>query len=787
MKTLLPYSAIVLFIVLAIPACDKKAKEISYHLWYKQPAVEWTDALPVGNGRLGAMVFGNIEKERIQFNEESLWAGVRRNCNNPLSLEYLSEVQQLLLQDKNNEALILAQKYLMGIPPRIRSYQTCGDVFIKMDIDTSNVSGYNRSLNVNTGISSTVFHINGNEITREVFASAPDNCIFIHINSSNERLINGSIHLSRKQDAQVQAAGTSTLVMEGQIIDPADPQRGPGGAHMKFASLLKIIDTDGMVSHENNALSVKNASKVTMALTATTDYNLEKLNFDRSLDPANICRSTMAKISNKPYKEIKHTHIADHRKLFNRVSLKLGNHELDSLPTDQRLFRMKNGKKDDGLLALYFQYGRYLLMGSSRSPGVLPANLQGVWNHHFNAPWNSDYHTNINVQMNYWPSEVCNLSETSIPYIQFFSQVREPGSVTAREMYGADGWTMHHGTNIFGRTAVQDAIRHGMFPMGAAWVCFPVWRHFEYTTDTAYLKTTGWPVIKGAVEFIIDFLIENPEGYLVTAPSYSPENTFYLPEPREEMRLTYAPTMDIMIIREIFKYALSAIEILKADKELQSVIQHKLDSLPPVQKGADGTIQEWIKDYEEVEPGHRHISHLLGLHPGTQITEEDTEIFNAARATIERRLSHGGGHTGWSRAWIINFYARLLDGQAAYEHLNLLLQKSTLTNLFDTHPPFQIDGNFGGTAGIAEMLLQSHAGYIHLLPALPEAWNEGKVSGLKARGAFTINMEWKEGNLVSASVKAGNDGTCKLRYRDQYAEVNCEPGKTYKLKEDFKF
>lgn len=776
-----------LAVILFSLSCKKQSKEISYQLWYTQPAKEWTDALPVGNGRLGAMIFGKTSKERIQFNEESLWAGVRRNCNNPKSLEYLDEIQTLLINDKNNEALVLAQKHMMGIPPRIRSYQTFGDVWIDLVVDTTKISDYKRSLDLNSGIAKTIFKVDEQLVQREVFVSAPDNVIVIHLSSGSEKILSGTLAMTRQQDASVNASDNETLIMEGQIIDPPDPQVGPGGAHMKFASIAKVLDTDGQISRKENNLSFENASRVILALTAATDYNIQLLNFDRNIDPLASCKKILSRISGKPYSDLKEAHETDHKTLFNRMSFELGNYNTDTVPTDERLQHVIDGQTDDNLIALYFQYGRYLLMGSSRSPGILPANLQGVWNPYFHAPWNSDYHTNINVQMNYWPAEVCNLSETSLPYIHFFKAVSEPGAVTASEMYGADGWTMHHGTNIFGRTAIQDAIKYGMFPMGASWVCFHIWRHFEYTQDTTYLENIAWPVLKEAAEFVVDFLIESPQGYYVTAPSYSPENSFYLPDAEEPMQLTYGPTMDIMIIRELFDYVLSAMDILGIDDNLGEEIRSKRDNLAPVQLSKNGTIQEWIHDYKEAEPGHRHISHLLALHPGTQITPDDKVLFNAARKTIEYRLSHGGGHTGWSRAWIINFYARLLDGDEAYKHVYLLLQKSTLKNLFDTHPPFQIDGNFGGTAGIAEMLMQSHGNVIHILPALPSAWSKGKITGLKARGNHSIDIEWEKNIPVNVMLTAGKTGPCMLKYKESIVKIECEKGKKYKLNEEFKF
>jgi alpha-L-fucosidase 2 len=490
----------------------------------------------------------------------------------------------------------------------------------------------------------------------------------------------------------------------------------------------------------------------------------------------------------KSFKLLRESHVNEHSEKFNRVSLSLGGDpSADTIPTDERLRRFREGGDDPGLIATYFQYGRYLLMGSSRAPAQLPANLQGIWNKDMLAPWNSDYHTNINLQMNYWPAEVCNLGETVMPLTRFMEEITAPGSVTAREMYGAKGWTLHHTTDPFGKTAVLDGVYWGMFPMGGAWMTLPLWEHYEYTLDTAFLRERAYPVMKGAAEFTRTFLVPDSQGRLVTVPSYSPENSYIDPRSGREYKLTYAPSMDNQIIREVLGNCRKAAATLGIDREWADSLQFILDRVPPDRVAPDGTIMEWIEDYVEAEPGHRHMSHLFALHPGTQITPETPELYAAARRTLERRMAHGGGHTGWSRAWIINFYARLLDGNESYRHLRQLLEKSTLPNLFDTHPPFQIDGNFGGTAGIAEMLLQSHNGVIRILPALPDAWPDGKVTGLKARGNFEVSTEWHKGMATLISVKSLSGAPLKMAYRESTLSMETETGETYQFDSDLRW
>ncbi len=746
-------------------------------LWYGQPAVQWTEALPVGNGRLGAMVFGKPLVEQIQLNEESLWAGSRIDNNNPEALGHLPEIREMLLNGQVTRALELSKLYLLGTPPNIRSYQTLGDLFIAFEGDTSEIRHYRRELDLRSGIVTTIYEQGGVQYTREVFASAPDNVIVVYLEAKNGT-IDARLSLKREKDAETLAYEES-LEMKGQIRDQDNPGSGPGGEHMRFAARMTARSQGGTIRAEGGSLIVRDAASLVLLITAATDYNRDLLNFDRSINPVGICNRIIDQAEDKLYGELRASHIADHQALFNRVDFRICREEADTIPTDERLRLVRKGREDLHLTELYFQYGRYLLMGSSRAPGILPANLQGIWNNSLEAPWNSDFHTNINLQMNYWLADVCNLPETIDPLSDFFVKLMEPGRITARNMYGCRGWTMHHVTDPFGRTGLMDGIQWGTFPMAGPWMSLHFWDHFCYTGDTAYLKETAWPIMKGSALFVLDFLMADKKGQLVTAPSYSPENAYYLPGTKTPMQLTYGATMDIQIAREVFTAFIKASKILHESPAFADSLLQAMAKLPPTRVGQNGTIMEWIEEYEEAEPGHRHISHLFGLHPGTQITPETTELFEAAGKTIEHRLANGGGHTGWSRAWIINFYARLLEGDEAHTHLQALLGKSTLPNLFDTHPPFQIDGNFGGTAGISEMLLQSHNGFIHVLPALPSSWQAGSIKGLKARGNIQVDISWAAGKLQQLTIQAFKNQPCKIRYQSRTLEFNAEKGKTY--------
>ncbi|HOW85195.1 MAG TPA: glycoside hydrolase family 95 protein [Candidatus Aminicenantes bacterium] len=731
-------------------------------LWYRQPAADWNEALPVGNGRLGAMVFGSPDREKLQLNEETVWAGGPIDNNNPAALESLPLVRRALFEGRYAEASALAEKHLLGRPPRIRSYQPLGDLLIDLD-DVRAGTGYERWLDIRDGIAGVAAETpEAVPVRREAFASAVDDVLVIRLEAARGARIAASIRLTRARDAVTKAIGRNGLLLSGQIVDRPDPMTGPGGAHLRFAAALAVVADGGRVGPAGEGLRVEDARCLTILLAAATDYDPALLACDPGVDPAAECAGTLARARARDYRELRARHVAEHRSLYDRVALDLGGSpEAAALPTDERLARVRAGGEDAGLAALYFQYGRYLLMGSSRRPAVLPANLQGLWNQDFEAAWNSDFHTNINLQMNYWPAEAANLSECVAPLADFIGRLTVPGAVTARKTYGTRGWTLHHLTDPFGRTGVADGV-WGVSPLAGPWLTFSLWDHYEFSGDTAFLRNVAYPVMKGSAEFVADFLVPSPEGWLVTAPSHSPENAYIDPRTGRPESLTYAATIDVEIARALFGNCVRAASILGLDAGFAARLKELEKRLPPLQIGKHGNVQEWIKDYDEAEPGHRHMSHMLALYPLAQITPETPELFEAARRTIARRLEHGGGQTGWSRAWIVSFYARLLEGETAHRNLLTLLRQSTLKNLFDTHPPFQIDGNFGGAAGLAEMLLQSHRGFIQVLPALPAAWADGRFRGLRARGGFEIDASWRAGRTVELRVRSKAGGRLRL-------------------------
>jgi alpha-L-fucosidase 2 len=737
-------------------------------LWYKKPAAVWEEALPIGNGRLGAMIFGAPAVDHIQFNEETLWAGEPHDYSHKGAYKYLDEIRELLWQGKQKEAEDLASEQFMSVPLRQQKYQPFGDVWLSFPGHNS-VKHYRRELDISEAVCRTTYMISDTTFTREYIASYPDNVIAVELTSDKKKALTFDILLTAVHE------GSSVIATSDGFMDlNVKVKEGV----LSGTAMLKITTKGGTVSALGNRLHVEKANKAVIWLVAATNFINPK---NVSGDPSSLCSKYLSEIGKISFKRLKKKHIADYLKYFNRFSINLGTKGNENLPTDERI-RAINDKMDNSLAALYVQYGRYLMLSSSRQ-GTYPANLQGIWNDKIDPAWDSKYTVNINTEMNYYPVEVLNVAECHDALFRMIKEVIPSGEKVAREHYNARGWVLHHNTDLWRGAAPINASNHGIWVSGSGWMAHHFWEHYLFSRDKTFLASTAWPVMKGAAMFYVDFLVADPKsGWLVSAPSNSPENG----------GLVSGPTMDHEIIKSLFKACIEASSILNKDLSFADTLKQMLPKIAPYQIGRFGQLQEWLEDIDNPENKHRHISHLWGVHPGKEINWKETpDLMEAAKKSL---IARGDEGTGWSLAWKINFWARFRDGNHAWKMVQMLLRPQgqataaatgggssgggSYPNLFDAHPPFQIDGNFGGAAGIAEMLLQSHLNEIDILPALPDGIPDGHVKGIRARDGFELEFSWAGGKLTSLKVLSKAGYPLTLSYKDKTFSSPTKKGQT---------
>ena len=761
MKKLLPIA-----IILLLVSCNAQEEKSVLKLWYDRPAESWNEALPVGNGRLGAMVFGGVMQDRIQFNEETLWTGAPNDYAHRGAVNYLEEIRQLLRDGKQEKAHNLAMKEFMSIPLTQKEYQPFGDIYLYFP-EHEEFSEYHRELDISHAVCRTSYVVNEVHYSREFLASYPDQILVIRVSADKKGALNFALKLGTEHKE------SSLAYLEGKQILNVAVEDGV----LKGTAGIRV-ETDGKLGNEGDNITIKGASSATLYLSAATNFVSYE---DVSGDPLARVEACLEGCRGKTFKEIKEAHVSDYQNLFNRFSLDLGSNGRDTLPTNMRLLKFADTPDDPSLITLYTQYGRYLMISASRK-GTQPSNLQGIWNKDLKPAWGSKYTTNINAEMNYWPAEVTNLADCHEPLFKLVEECAQTGVNVAREHYGADGWVLHHNTDLWRGTAPINHSNHGMWVSGSGWLSHHLWEHYLFTRDLDFLRDRAYPLMKGAATFYSQYLVEDPgTGWLISSPSNSPENG----------GMVAGPTMDHQIIRSLYQACIEAAAILGTDAEFAALLQDQVSRIAPNQVGQYGQLQEWLEDVDDPENKHRHVSHLWGIHPGKDINwESSPELMEAARQSL---LFRGDEGTGWSLAWKINFWARLLDGDHAYElirmqfrlvsteNTNYMGGGGSYPNLFDAHPPFQIDGNFGAPAGIIEMLIQSHLSTIDLLPALPSALPDGKISGVCARGGFELSFSWEDGKLQEVEVFSKAGETCYLHYGNHIREFKTEKGKFYKL------